>query len=227
MSRKPTDSSGISFTALYTGAVWHRYGLSDNILATEQGRWLYHLMTPFESASKAIIGGNIRTFLLQRHLIMDHLIDQAIHDTGTTQVLEIACGMSPRGLRLRQQHPLVHMVEADLPDMAGRKAMRLLAAGRLAKVMAQRPGSLYLTESYYRPRQPLLNGTLKALGALLGTATRSQVSFHFQTDDEAQRHFLACGFDSATVHDPRAWYGTLPIPESRGEPMVRVIACSS
>ena len=23
------DSSGISFTALYTGAVWHRYGLSD------------------------------------------------------------------------------------------------------------------------------------------------------------------------------------------------------
>lgn len=284
MSSKPTDSSGISFTALYTGAVWHRYGLSDDILATEQGRWLYHLMTPFESASKAAIGGNIRTFLLQRHLIMDHLIDQAIQDTGTTQVLEIACGMSPRGLRLRQRHPLVHMVEADLPDMAGRKAMRLLAAGRLgehhqvtpidiladhgqyqiekvidrvfdnakpviivtegltsyfsldvisdfwrrlAKVMADRPGSLYITESYYRPRQPLLNGTLKTLGALLGTATRSQVSFHFQTDDEAQRHFLSCGFDSATVHDPRAWYGTLPIPESRGEPMVRVIACSS
>ena len=34
MSTKPTDSSGISFTALYTGAVWHRYGLSDDLLAT-------------------------------------------------------------------------------------------------------------------------------------------------------------------------------------------------
>ena len=88
MNRRPTDSSGISFTALYTGAVWHRHGLSDDTLATRKGRWLYRLMTPFEAA----IGGNIRTFLLQRHLILDHLIDQVIQDQGITQVLEIACG---------------------------------------------------------------------------------------------------------------------------------------
>ncbi|MBO6851614.1 MAG: class I SAM-dependent methyltransferase, partial [Marinobacter sp.] len=37
MSKKQTDSSGISFTALYTGAVWHRNGLSDDVLSTEQG----------------------------------------------------------------------------------------------------------------------------------------------------------------------------------------------
>ena len=220
MSRKPTDSSGISFTALYTGAVWHRYGLSDDTLATEKGRWLYRLMTPFEAASKAAIGGNIRTFLLQRHLIIDHLIDQAIKEKGITQVLEIACGMSPRGIRLRQKHPLLHMVEADLPDMAARKALRLMATGRLgdhhqvtpidiladhgeyqlekvidrvfennepviivtegltsyfslktitefwrrlAAAMAKRPGSVYLSESYCQPSQPVLNTTLKAL----------------------------------------------------------------
>ncbi|MBW7470356.1 class I SAM-dependent methyltransferase [Marinobacter sp. M216] len=284
MSTKPTDSSGISFTALYTGAVWHRYGLSDDALATQQGRWLYHLMTPFEAASKAAIGGNIRTFLLQRHLIIDHLIDEAINHQGIDQVLEIACGMSPRGIRLRQRHPRLHMVEADLPDMAGRKALRLLATGRLgdhhqvtpidilaergeycleqvidrvfdntrpviivtegltsyfslavisdfwrrlAAAMAKRPGSLYLSESYYRPKQPLLDGTLRALGSVLGAATRSQVSFHFRNDDEARQHFLACGFRSTRVHDPRAWYGTLPIPESRGEPMVRVIEARS
>ncbi|AOY87215.1 methyltransferase [Marinobacter salinus] len=283
MSNKPTDSSGISFTALYTGAVWHRYGLSDDILATRQGRWLYHLMTPFEAASKVAIGGNIRTFLLQRHLIIDHLIDKAINEQGITQVLEIACGMSPRGIRLRARHPLIQMVEADLPNMAGRKAMRLLAAGRLGEhhqvtpidiladhgeyqvetvidrvfdntnpviiitegltsyftldvisnfwrrlsaVMAKRPGSVYLSESYYRPKQPLLKGTLNTLGHVLGAVTRSQVSFHFLTDEEARAHFLSCGFTSATVHDPRSWYGKLPIPESRGEPMVRVIeAC--
>lgn len=284
MSSKPTDSSGISFTALYTGAVWHRYGLSDDTLATREGRWLYHLMTPFEAASKAAIGGNIRTFLLQRHLIIDHLIDRAITNHGIDQVLEIACGMSPRGIRLRKRHPNLHMVEADLPDMAGRKALRLLATGRLgdhhqvtpidilaehgeyqlervidrvfdntkpviivtegltsyfsldvisefwrrlAAAMATRPGSVYLSESYYRPKQALLDGTLRALGTALGAATRSQVSFHFRNNDEARDHFRSCGFQSTTVHDPRSWYGTLPIPESRGEPMVRVIEARS
>lgn len=278
--KKPADSSGISFTALYTGAVWHRHGLSDDSLVTTQGRWLYHLMSPLEAASKAAIGGNIQTFLLQRHLIIDHLIDKAINEQGITQILEIACGMSPRGIQMRERHPLVHMVEADLPGMASRKAMRLMASGRLGEnhqvtpidiladhgghqleavidrvfdntkpvviitegltsyfpletvsrfwrrlsaVMAKRPGSVFLSECYYQPAQPLLNGTLKTLGHILGTATRSKVTFHFQSDAEAQAHFLSCGFKSAIVHDPRSWYDSLPIPESRGEPMVRVI----
>lgn len=273
------DSSGISFTALYTGAVWHRYGLSDEVLATNQGRWLYHLMTPFEAGSKALIGGNIRTFLLQRHLIIDHLIEQAL-ERGVTQVLEIACGMSPRGIRLREKHPLIHMVEADLPDMAIRKASRLLASGRLgdrhqvvpmdilaesgeqsleavvarvfdnnepmiiitegltsyfslpvisqfwqrlAKLMQQRPGSVYLSESYLMPDQPLLRGTLKSLGGLLGSVTRSDVSFHFDNDQQAREHFLATGFPSVRVWNPTEFYGRLPIPESRRDPMVRVI----
>ncbi len=281
MSKKPTDSTGISFTALYTGAVWHRHGLSDDVLTTEQGRWLYHLMSPFETASKAAIGGNIRTFLLQRHLIIDHLIDQAIQQDGVDQVLEIACGMSPRGIRLREKHPNLTMVEADLPDMATRKAARLLAAGhlgeqhqvtpidiltesgdytlesviarafdntkpivvvtegltsyfslevisefwqRLAKVLANRPGSVYLSESYLMPRQPLLRNSLKTLGGLLGTMTRSQVSFHFEDDQQACDHFQASGFSSVRVYNPSEFYGLLPIPESRHDPMVRVIA---
>ncbi|NMT64712.1 class I SAM-dependent methyltransferase [Marinobacter orientalis] len=273
------DSSGISFTALYTGAVWHRHGLSDDVLATDRGRWLYHLMTPFEAASKAFIGGNIRTFLLQRHLIIDHLIEQAL-EGGVTQVLEIACGMSPRGIRLRDRHPQLHMVEADLPDMATRKAARLLVAGRLganhqimpvdilaasgeqtieavverafdnnepmvvvtegltsyfslpvisefwqrlARLMQQRPGSVYLCESYLMPGQPLLRGTLKALGGLLGSVTRSDVSFHFMDDQQATEHLTLCGFPSVAIHNPADYYDRLPIPESRNDPMVRVI----
>lgn len=277
------DSSGISFTALYTGAVWHRRGLSDDVLATEQGRWLYHLMTPFEAASKAVVGGNLRTFLLQRHLIIDHLINQAI-DRGVTQVLEIACGLSPRGIRLRQQFPQLHMAEADLPDMATRKASRLLVSGhlgpnhqvmpidilakggshcletvlertfdnrepvivitegltsyfdlatisgfwsRLAALLQQRPGSVYLSESYLMPTQPLLRATLKGLGGLLGTITRSDVSFHFENDQQASDHFRQCGFPSVTVHNPADFYDVLPIPESRHDPMVRVIETRS
>ena len=91
MNRRPTDSSGISFTALYTGAVWHRHGLSDDTLATRKGRWLYRLMTPFEAA----IGGNIRTFLLQRHLILDHLIDQVIQDRALPRFWKSP--VAPRG----------------------------------------------------------------------------------------------------------------------------------
>jgi O-methyltransferase involved in polyketide biosynthesis len=277
--RSVKDSTGISFTALYTGAVWHRHGLSDDVLATEQGRWLYHLMTPFETASKAVVGGNLRTFLLQRHLIIDHLIDQAIA-RGVTQVLEIACGMSPRGIRLRQKYPHIHMAEADLPEMATRKASRLLVSGnlgarhqvmpidilatagdhsletviartfdnpepvivitegltsyfslpvisdfwqRLAALMQQRPGSAYLSESYLMPTQPLLRGTLKTLGGMLGTVTRSDVSFHFENDQQAGEHFRSCGFRSVTIHNPADFYGLLPIPESRNDPMVRIV----
>ena len=280
MSRKPTDSSGISFTALYTGAVWHRHGLSDDLLATDTGRWLYRLMTPFETASQALTGGNLRTFLLQRHLILDALIERALDEHGITQVLEIACGLSPRGLRLRQRHPQLHMVEADLPEMAARKAARLAAAGhldanhqvvpidilaeagdraletviasvfdnrqpvvvitegltsyfslaamsdfwrRLQGALSQRPGSIYLTETYYRPSGPLLKMALATLGGALGTLTRSQVSFHFRDDAEAGDHFRRCGFDAVAFHDPRKWYDALPIPRSRAEPLVRII----
>lgn len=277
------DSSGISFTALYTGAVWHRYGLSNDILATSQGRWFYHLMTPFEAASKLVAGGNIRTFLLQRHLIIDHLIDQAI-SRGVSQVIEIACGMSPRGIRLRQKYPHLHVVEADLPDMAARKASRLAASGnlgdkhqvtpidilansgeqtlesviaqafpnqqpvivitegltsyfsldtmtgfwkRLSSLMAERPGSVYLSESYRMPSQPLLKQSLKTMGSVLGAVTRSDVSFHFETDQQTSAHFTNCGFPSVKVLNPTDYYGFLPIPESRGDPMVRIVEAGS
>lgn len=281
MSKKPTDSTGISFTALYTGAVWHRNGLADEFLSTDQGRWLYHLMSPFETASKAVIGGNIRTFLLQRHLIIDHLIERAIREDGVDQVLEIACGMSPRGVRLREKHPTLRMVEADLPDMATRKAARLMSANRLgdhhqvtpmdilaesgdhsleavvarmfdnrkpivvvtegltsyfslpvitefwqrlASVLSDRPGSVYLSESYLMPSQPLLRRSLKTLGGMLGTMTRSQVSFHFDNDQQARDHFRECGFASVDVYNPTGFYDVLPIPESRHDPMVRVVS---
>lgn len=281
--RPVRDSTGISFTALYTGAVWHRHGLSDGVLATAQGHWLYHLMTPFEAVSKAVVGGNLRTFLLQRHLIIDHLIEQAI-DRGVNQILEIACGMSPRGIRLREKYPHIHVAEADLPAMATRKASRLLVSGhlgarhqvmpidilatsgehsletvmartfdnqepvvvitegltsyfslpvisgfwqRLATLMQQRPGSVYLSESYLMPAQPLLRGTLKSLGGLLGTITRSDVSFHFRDDQQAAEHFVSCGFPSVTVHNPSEFYGLLPIPQSRQDPMVRLVEARS
>ncbi|HKK55456.1 class I SAM-dependent methyltransferase [Marinobacter sp.] len=279
----PPDSTGISFTALYTGAVWHRHGLSDDALATAPGQWLYHLMTPLEATGMAVLGANLRIFLLQRHLIIDHLVEQAVN-RGVTQVLEIACGMSPRGIRLRQKFPQLHMAEADLPAMATRKASRLLVTGnlgprhqvmpvdilapagdhsletvvartfdnrepvvvitegltsyfslpvisgfwqRLASVLKERPGSVYLSESYLMPTQLLLRSNLKFFGGLLGAITRSDVSFHFRDDQQAAEHFSSCGFPAVTVHNPADFYGRLAIPQSRHDPMVRVVEARS
>lgn len=115
------DTSSISFTAHYTGQVWAKNGLSNPEWQTPLGRILYHSLSPFEWMGKHIIGGNIRTFLLQRHLLIDHLLHQVISQHPNLQVVEIACGLSPRGLRFCRQYPQLRYIEADLPAMAKRK----------------------------------------------------------------------------------------------------------
>ncbi|MEY1661298.1 class I SAM-dependent methyltransferase [Isoalcanivorax beigongshangi] len=128
--RDATDTSSISFTALYTGHVWEKNGLSAPAFHTRTGALLYHALAPFEAVGGRLVGGNIRTFLLQRHHLIDHLLEQAISD-GVTQVIEIACGLSPRGYRFRQRYPQLHYIEADLPDMADRKQALLARLGAL------------------------------------------------------------------------------------------------
>lgn len=126
-----TDSSGISFTAFYTGEVWRRHGLSAPFLSQPQGRALYLAGRPFELASKLVFGTNNEILLLQRHHILDHLLEKAILEEGVTQVVEIACGLSPRGTLMMQRFAnrgLVYL-EADLPGMAARKRELLADAG--------------------------------------------------------------------------------------------------
>lgn len=114
------DTSSISFTALYTGQVWYENGMSAPFFTSPRGKLMYWGLQPAEKLAEWTVGTNLRHLLLQRHRIMDHRIHQLI-DAGTTQVLEIACGLSPRGHLLTQHFPHLHYVEADLPDMAQRK----------------------------------------------------------------------------------------------------------
>lgn len=117
------DTSSISFTALYTGYVWYQHGLSDEGFATSRGRNYYRWMQPLELGAKLLVGSDVKTTLLQRHAIIDRLLRHAIEQESFTQVLEIACGLSPRGHRFMEQyHDLgLRYVEADLPQMAARK----------------------------------------------------------------------------------------------------------
>jgi len=126
-----TDSSSISFTAYYTGQTWLENGMSAEFFDTREGRILMRLMRPVESLGEAFLGTSVRSTLLQRHAIEDECIERAIRDEGYTQVIELACGLSPRGYRLSQRHALAGLryVEADLPDMARRKSV--LLTGRL------------------------------------------------------------------------------------------------
>ena len=114
------DTSSISFTALYTGQVWYENGLAAPFFKTQKGRLMYLGLQPWEKLSEWAFGTNLHHLLLQRHLILDHRITQLI-ETGTTQILEIACGLSPRGHDFTKRFPHIHYIEADLPDMAAQK----------------------------------------------------------------------------------------------------------
>ncbi|HET8730738.1 MAG TPA: class I SAM-dependent methyltransferase [Moraxellaceae bacterium] len=115
------DTSSISFTAHYTGYVWHHSGLSDAHFATPRGQLYFQLLRPFEYLARCIIGSDIKTTLLQRHYLIDRELEALIATAPHLQVLEIACGLSPRGYRFTRRHAGLTYVEADLPAMVARK----------------------------------------------------------------------------------------------------------
>ena len=123
------SSSRISPTAHYTGFVWCRNGLSPPELATSLGRGMFHaLQGPMRLASLGTGGVTLETLLMQRHLIIDQLLDEAIDRGQVGQIVEVACGVSGRGHRLATRHrdkELIY-VEGDLPPMAKLKR-RMLA----------------------------------------------------------------------------------------------------
>ncbi len=125
-----TDSSSISFTAYYTGATWYQHGLSLKAFDTTQGKILYFLAKPFEKTSQFLAGMSVQTTLLQRHHIIDYIVKKAIKEQGITQIVEIACGLSPRGVRFCQEFSHIHYIEADLPAMLAHK-QKLLAENNL------------------------------------------------------------------------------------------------
>jgi O-methyltransferase involved in polyketide biosynthesis len=129
-----SGSEAISPTAHYTGEVWARNGLSHPWLTTPEGRAMFAALQPVMNASAAVGGPTLETYLLARHRAIDVLLTRAIERDGITQVLEIAAGMSPRGWRLGLRHAgAIDYWEADLPDMAQRKAAALRRIGVLGE----------------------------------------------------------------------------------------------
>jgi len=114
-------SGAISPTAHYTGETWVRNGLSHPELATWQGRLFHGTLLLPNAASKLLGGPTLEGLLLARHRIIDAQLE-ALIESGVSQVIEAACGMSPRGWRFSERYgDRLTYVEADLPSMARRK----------------------------------------------------------------------------------------------------------
>lgn len=125
-------SGAISPTAHYTGETWVRNGLSHPRLATWQGRVLHGTMALPNAASRMLGGPSLEGLLLARHRIIDALLEDLIAG-GVSQVIEAACGMSPRGWRFSERYgDELTYIEADLPAMARRKREALAQMGSLS-----------------------------------------------------------------------------------------------
>lgn len=126
------DSSRISPTAFYTGHVWCRNGLSDPGLSTRAGALLFGAIEPSLRLYRALTGSvTLEQMLLRRHRLIDHLLERSIEAGRVGQVLEIAGGLSGRGVRFSRRYAergLVY-VEGDLGPMAKRKREMLDRAG--------------------------------------------------------------------------------------------------
>lgn len=125
MTQQLSKHRHISFTAHYTGYIWYQMGISHPALATTKGKTLAALVHPIESWAEKYVGGSMRTTLKQRHTMLDTHLEQLIQQYPNLQVLEIACGLSPRGWWFRQHHPDIYYRELDLPDMAATKQAAL------------------------------------------------------------------------------------------------------
>lgn len=126
----PSRSVRISPTAHYTGYAWLTHGLSHPAFATQTGRFLYRSLAPVNKAMAAAGQATIDGLLLARHHLIDALLRQAIEDGEISQVIEVACGLSPRGFRFASEYgDRITYIEADLPPMAAKKRDLLTRAG--------------------------------------------------------------------------------------------------
>lgn len=134
-----TDAA-ISPTALYTGTVWRRNGLSHPAFATFSGSAMWTGLVAPRKAVGMLGGPDLDALLLARHHAIDTLLERAIDAGEISQVVELAAGLSPRGWRFTSRYGSdLTYIETDLSDMAHRKEDLLGRAGLMG------PGHLVRT----------------------------------------------------------------------------------
>lgn len=129
MSQSSQSTERVSPTAYATGYLWYKLGLSHPAMATPQGKRL----DKYFSLLMKVLGGNVfQNLMIARHKGIDGLLERAIEDGRISQVIEIAAGLSGRGIRMTQKYgDRITYIETDLPHMAALKRGLLEKAGLL------------------------------------------------------------------------------------------------
>lgn len=124
------DGARISPTALYTGEVWVREGLSHPALSTTLGAVFHAALAPLNETYARVTGRpNLDAMLVARHRAIDRLLEREIAAGRVGQVIEIAAGLSGRGHRFAGRFPALRYLDTDLEGMTARKRRALDRAG--------------------------------------------------------------------------------------------------
>ncbi len=128
-----SSTGRVSPTAHYTGYVWARNGLSHPELETLEGRVLFETLRVPMTVNAVLGRGTLESYLLTRHRAIDAALERAIEEGRVAQVIEVAAGLSPRGLRFTRRYgEKLTYLEADLPEMVARKRTALERIGSLS-----------------------------------------------------------------------------------------------
>ncbi|PIE43437.1 MAG: polyketide biosynthesis methyltransferase [Gammaproteobacteria bacterium] len=121
------DKSPVSLTGHFTGQVWCENGYSPREMGSLLGRVLYRIHRPAGWLNERLAGHSLETILLARHHLIDNLVCDSIEQNGVTQIVEMASGLSGRGLRMLHRYPeqITTYLEADLPPMVAWKNRKL------------------------------------------------------------------------------------------------------
>ncbi len=137
----PTHNEQSSFTA--QGLVLRRMLYTELPLSHEIFNALeeIHPATPADYAWVEQSKSNIAPFFEARYIMTDRVLNHI----GINQVVELASGLSPRGIVWANSHPMNNFIEVDLPDEAQLKRKII---GKLADAGAIKnpPQNLYILD---------------------------------------------------------------------------------
>jgi len=117
MTQKQGD---LSVTALYTSATWTWGGLPNaDLLDHAHARRVFRVVNAVLGVTRPFIGlrAPLRLALIHRHT----LIDSLLRESGCLRVLELAAGLSRRGVTFTAD-PRIDYVEVDRPDVVTKKS---------------------------------------------------------------------------------------------------------
>ena len=135
----------LSVTAKYTPHCW-RFGKFERaeLLDTDEAKFIFDATNAVLDLTSGKAAPSLPHSLVQRHKIIDTLLTEWLRGEGERgQVLEIASGLSARGVRF-SANPDVDYTEVDLPSVIGRKR-ELLARTPEGQEAALRPNLRFVS----------------------------------------------------------------------------------